>query len=444
MEIPVFAENIHDVMYTRQLGTPDPILKVQLHVLHTFEMPALLLAGLLLLAGCEHPSEPSGEDLEPPVPVLPMDVAAYHPSWLGRAWETYDYDVIDDLYFFDLPIQPDGSLSGEAGWPYGWVEMLGTAASAGVPVHLTITLFDTHIFTQVFSDSVRTTTLIEELALLSESGSVGGIHLDIELFDPLETGLRDSLSLFVERAASEVGVGRSGFELSMFLLALDAHDNYDEARIAQAVDHVVVQGYDLHWMGDVQAGPVANVRGWGRQNWHGILARMDALGVERQKMLFSVPYYGYEWPTTGPDPGAPTRGAGQLITYAPVLEGLPSARERSQEYGLRRDAQSGTPYYAYEDSTGWHQGWFDDAFSLFEKARFVRDQGLGGIAVFPYGYGDASLETTLRLVRSGVDSADELAAQLALIGQPDPSASKISAPIENRQSFLRRHYRRNR
>ncbi len=57
---------------------------------------------------------------------------------------------------------------------------------------------------------------------------------------------------------------------------------------------------------------------------------------------------------------------------------------------------SGTPYYAFQDELGWRQGWFEDAESLRAKYRFVRERGLGGVAIFPLAYGDAALWTDLR------------------------------------------------
>jgi spore germination protein YaaH len=75
---------------------------------------------------------------------------------------------------------------------------------------------------------------------------------------------------------------------------------------------------------------------------------------------------------------------------------MPRAHERADRYGLRRDPESGTPYYAFEDSTGWRQGWFEDAESLGAKYSFVRARGLGGVVIFPLAYGDEELWADLR------------------------------------------------
>ena len=50
----------------------------------------------------------------------------------------------------------------------------------------------------------------------------------------------------------------------------------------------------------------------------------------------------------------------------------------------------------FRDESGWHQGWFEDATSLEAKYRFVREAGLGGIAVFPAAYANEELWAALR------------------------------------------------
>ena len=47
----------------------------------------------------------------------------------------------------------------------------------------------------------------------------------------------------------------------------------------------------------------------------------------------------------------------------------------------------------------WVQGWFEDVPSLQAKIRFIRDAGLGGMALFPLAYGDLSVWRALPAAR---------------------------------------------
>lgn len=367
---------------------------------------ARLLAYLLIfyLAACSTPADvgPIDEnksDDPPVVSPLAMESMAYHPWWMQHAWTTYDWSLIDVVFFFDLPVSHAGTLEDRRGWPHAWVDMISAAQSADTPIHMTVSILEADVFRSVFSTPAFIHSLEESLMDLAASGSLSGLHLDVELFEPVTAQQREAFTAFVQRLGDRLRASRPGFQVSIFLTAGDPADAYDEATLASAVDFVVVQAYDLHWLTGDTAGPVAPLSGWGNRNWQSILQRMDAEGVPRSKMLFSIPYYGYEWPTETGQIGSRTRGSGRLTTYAPTLAGIPSARDQAVRNGLERDTASGSPWYAVEDSTGWTQGWFEDATSLSLKYTFVQQEGLRGVAIFPYAYGDEILEAALRDAR---------------------------------------------
>ncbi len=144
-----------------------------------------------------------------------------------------------------------------------------------------------------------------------------------------------------------------------------------------------------------------------RVTWERTLEHYLRLGAPRHKIIFGVPLYGYEWPTESAAVGARTLGKGREITYA-VLDAqlLPNirigARSQAALHGLRRDAASGSPYYAYQEpSGGWRQGWFEDERSLTAMFDFVKRQQLAGIAVFPVGYDDGAFDALLRRTFKG-------------------------------------------
>lgn len=259
-----------------------------------------------------------------------------------------------------------------------------------------VTILETDLFVALFSDTTRTNRLLQTLSDLAASGSVGGLHLEFEVFDTIPDVARNQLTRFVRDLRAVLHQNGRQKTLSMFMVAFDQADAYDEQALAEQMDYLVVQGYDLHWITAPKAGPVSPLLGWEGHNWEAIVARFDALGIPREKMLMSVPYYGYAWPTASDSLAAQTRGKGVITTYTSVPAIGPSAREEALRHGLRRDPVSGSPYYAYRDSSGWWQGWFEDTASLAAKYDFVKAKGLGGIAVFPLSYGDVTLNATLR------------------------------------------------
>jgi spore germination protein YaaH len=72
-----------------------------------------------------------------------------------------------------------------------------------------------------------------------------------------------------------------------------------------------------------------------------------------------------------------------------------ASQDRIREFGMARDTLSRSPYYQFEDSTGWYQGWYEDSVSLDDKYGFVAREGLAGIAIFPIGYDDGVMDMLL-------------------------------------------------
>lgn len=356
---------------------------------------------LLLTISCQTITEPDlmGEGEPEPEPRT-FEVAGYHAWWSGDAWTQYDFTSLDGLYFFSLEVGMDGRLTNRRGWPEDWAAMISTARVTDTPVIPSVTILDSDTYLSVLSDTTATKTLLAELVALATDVSADGVHLDFEMFDPVPFEVRENLTKLVADLRAALDELRPGLLITMYTLAEDPADVMNEMALAEHLDQLIVQAYDLHWQNGSTAGPVAPIDGWAGRNWHGILARYAELGVPPEKMLFTIPYFGYEWPTTDYFPGAQTTGPATILAYGSGAPDLPSARERAELYGKLRDTESGSPYYAYQDSLGWHQGWFDDADSIAEKFAFGVTQGLGGVAIFPLSYGDRELMLTLTTARA--------------------------------------------
>jgi spore germination protein len=357
----------------------------------------LAVATLVTTAGCA-----TGGGALRPVPTRGdrFFVAGYHPYWAPNAWHGYPFDALDRLYFFEIEAGLDGSLSELHGWPDEWLGLVRYAREAGVDVVPTISMHGVEPFQELFASSERAEHLVDEcLALLAATPGLGGLHLDFEVFGPVEPAARDGFTAFVARLRRRMREADESYILSTFVLAFDDDDVYSEPELAALTDYLVVQGYDYHSVSDPNTGPVAALHGWGRLNWGYVVDRFIEFGVPPRKIVMAVPMYGYEWPTESGDLGSTTRSQGVEIVIAPPADVMPElarAPEVAARVGLRRDPASGSPYYVFQDQGGWHQGWFEDAESLAAKYAFVRERGLGGVAIFPLAYGDAAVWAQLR------------------------------------------------
>ena len=361
-------------------------------------MRALLLVGVLVSSACASPGSVSRVNL--PTASERFFVAGYHPYWAGDAWRDYPTDVLDELFFFELEAGADGRIMDAHGWPSEWRAMVTDALDQGVQVVPTISMHDAMAFEELFPDADRVEQLTREIVgLLRATPGLAGVHLDFEVFQPVDIEVKDGFTAFVALLSRRIEVYDPALSLSVFTLAFDEDDVYDERALGQVADYLVVQGYDFYHAGSSNAGPLGAVSGKGGLNWSAVVDRFENFGVPARKIVMAVPLYGYEWPVMSDEMGAETRGEGRSLPYtAPrdVLPDTPRARAQAEEHGIRRDPETGVPFYSFRDDDGWHQGWFDDAESLRAKYDFVRARGLGGVALFPLAYGDAALWADLR------------------------------------------------
>jgi spore germination protein YaaH len=333
------------------------------------------------------------------------EVWAYHAYWMGEAWRLYDLAAFRRVLFFDLVAGPDGSIPERHGWPAQWEDLRRRAAEARVPIDPVVSVIGKPAFSAIFSSREARARLVTEIARAASDS--GGVHLDVEIFEPVRFEEIQAFRAFIAslRAALDAPPRKV---LTAFVATASGLYGPDELR---HLDAVVVQGYDVHWREGPSAGPVAALDAASPAAWRPAAEALVRQGVPPARIVFSTPLYGYEWPTASADARAATRGAGTIITFAPLPASLlpdlrVSALARSAEHGLRREAATGAPWYAFNDAGGWRQGWFDDAVSLKPRLDFVRSGGYRGVALFVLGYdGGSLLEAIQSRFREGTSPA---------------------------------------
>jgi spore germination protein YaaH len=331
-----------------------------------------------------------------------MQVWGYYPVWMQDTWRQLNLPLWDRAILFELPITADGAIDMPPNWYEEWRAMARAFEVSGAGFDLGLTLLDEGRFNLLFSRAEARHQLLTQILAVAALPGVTGIHLDFEVYksmpDAAVSGYRDFMAR-LGRELQRPALPRRPV-LSVFFPVGGERDLLDGKAIAN-VDFVVVQGYDAHWAESETAGPVAPLKGEHKLSWENTLRHVLNVGVPRRKILFSVPYFGYEWPVESDQPRAPVTGTGATTTYAPVDAGLLpwiriSVTDRLARYPVKRDPSTGSPFYTYQTPDGkWYQGWFEDRASLAEKFDFVVRENLCGIAVFPLGYDAGSFDSLI-------------------------------------------------
>ena len=330
------------------------------------------------------------------VSATPLKTLAYSVWWLPDGWRKAPLKDIDRLLFFELKVNASGDITERNGWPENWVDLRLATKQKKTPLDLTLTLFDPATFSTLFNSTDAIQRLLDESVMLARHEDVAGLQLDFEIYTFIAPETLNRYRGFVRELSKRLKRLSPQRNLSVFFPIGGESALYDAASL-RVVDHVVMQGYDAHWKGSKNAGPLSPLSGNEVVTWKKAVAQGVALGIPKNRILISFPFYGYEWEVKSSIPRSETVGTGVITSFAPLPDAiLPDIQfnvvERVKRYGATHDIVSGSSYYQFKRRNGeFVEGWFEDTQGLKRKADYLEVEKLGGIAFFPLGYDDGKL-----------------------------------------------------
>lgn len=324
----------------------------------------------------------------------PLKAWGYIAWWMPDGWRELPLQDFQRLVFFDLAIDAQGAVPERNGWPERWGEL--RSAAAGTPIDVTLRCFDASVFSTVFSSAAATDKLLHEAELLVSEQGMAGIQLDMEIYTALSPQAIAAYRSFIARLSQRLHHMSPARQLTVFFNVGDAAALYDAPTLAQ-VDYIVLQGYDAHWQHGEESGPISPLAGNDQETWTRSLKLAGDAGASREKLVMSFPLYGYEWPVQSAEPRAKTTGPGRALYFSAPQVGPEAADDTSsmqtrlRRYGYVYEPLSASSYYTYKHADRWYAGWFEDAYSLRQKAAFLQAERVSGVAFFALGYDKGEL-----------------------------------------------------
>lgn len=323
-------------------------------------------------------------------------VFGYATGWVPAAETLASLAHVDRLMFMELRMGSDGQIGNPYGWPAQWGELRSAATSRGIPLDLVLTQFKVAHFNALFGSARRVRQLESEVLRLAADSVVSGIHLDVEIIEAADAAAVRRYRDFVVSLGRQLKAMQPLRLLSVFFYHGADKRLYDAATLA-LVDHVIVQGYDSHWLEAGVAGPVAPLAGADAVNWVQMLGTVQSLGVPPQRVLMGFPTYGYEWRVTPCTPRGTRVAPGSTTVFGRVqLPQAPAVKasvmERVLMHGAHYDSDTGSAYYQFTHADGsCVVGWFEDWWTLQRKLDWLQAHQLAGLAMFPLGYDNGEL-----------------------------------------------------
>ena len=310
-------------------------------------------------------------------PLQSHEIFGFAPWWNLGQEGAYDVKDLTTLAYFSVDANPDGTIDqSNSGWDgyqsQALVDLVNRAHAAQDRVVLTVTCFDQSALDRLASDPNAPATLGSTLAGLVSAKNLDGVNFDFEGNGPQD---RQGLDNLIASVAGRLRSADPHWQITMSTYASSAGDPegfFDVAGLARSVDGFFVMAYDMNARGTPSA--TSPLTGSGNTDATDIAEYSQV--VPRSKIILGVPYYGYDWPTSGPQVGAGATGAPSPVTYAQVSGAhLPSYWDRNGQ----------TAWTAYQSGSQWHQIYYDDPTSMALKARLANQDGIAGLGIWALG-----------------------------------------------------------
>jgi len=315
----------------------------------------------------------------------------FWPYWTDPAEYQPDWDELTHVSVFSITAQSDGSLY--EGNMYHYDDVKAAAEGTDTKVTLTVAQFD-----QDTQDSIlahHRQDLVDNIVAALDEYDADGVNIDIEFVRETNSITGESnvelMEDLLEKLYQDIKAVDEDHHIS-FCTAGSVEQVYRNSQLSQYTDHIFLMGYDYHWGGASNTGPVSP---FDSSQYFDVTDSMDILRsyYPDEQLLLGLPFYGYEWPAESGEPGAATQGDGNSVFMVDAVG-------NADEHGRNWHEDSSVPWYAYQEGDQWYQGWYDDEESLQLKWEYVRDEGFAGTGFWALGYETEETWDTLASVFS--------------------------------------------
>ncbi|PLW92494.1 MAG: hypothetical protein C0592_10600 [Marinilabiliales bacterium] len=312
---------------------------------------------------------------------LEKRVFGWHPYWVGSIYQNYQWNLLSDLCYFSYEFN---ASTGNPTNTHSWftAPVIDTALAHGTKVHLCVTMFSSVDHTTFFGSTTAQTNLITNLVNAVETRNAHGINLD---FEGVSSSHEPALTVFVQRIADSLHTRIPGAELTIAMPAVDWGGTWNISALNSYVDLFIFMGYDYYYGGSSIAGPTGPTYTYNTFNYN--ISRTISYylheGMTPSKLLVGVPYYGFEWQTSGLTNPASTVSSGTARTYSTVMNNS-SGHYSLANYGW--EPNSLESYWAYSSGGLYYQCWVDNERAMSRKFDLINIRDIGGIGIWALGY----------------------------------------------------------
>lgn len=230
--------------------------------------------------------------------------------------------------------------------------------------------FSADAVTNMLATSATREAHATAIATLVISNAFDGIDVD---YERVPTTSRANFTAFVSSLATKLHAANKKLSVTVYAKTSDSQNwngpgSQDWPAIGAAADSVKIMAYDYHWSTSAP-GAVTPL------NWLDQVAAYAESAMAGSKIMMGLPWYGYDWPSSG---------AATTATYANAHQ-----TALTNNAAIQYDATSGEPFFGYSG----HTVYFQDAKGYASKITMLKQKhpGIGGFAHWAAGQEDPAI-----------------------------------------------------
>lgn len=337
-----------------------------------------------------------------PTCTLNKKVYGWHPYWVGSTYTAYQWNLLSDLCYFSYDVSPSNGNNTNSSFAWTTASVVTVAKNNGAKIHICATMFSNH--STFWASTTAQTTFINNIVSLLNARGGDGVNID---FEGMGSSDKVPFVTFMTNLNNALNTANPNYKLSVCLYAVDWSTAFNMPALNTIVDDFTIMGYAYYYAGSGQAGPSDPLYNF-QTSYNYTLSKTITYylkaGASASKLLLGLPYYGQEWEVAANTLPASTTGnfsSSRTLSYV---------NNNGSTYSLVNkhwDAQSYTPYYAYQNTSVWRQCFINDVYSLGRRYDMVNQRGLGGIAIWALGY-DAGMTSYWTLIQNKFSSCAPL------------------------------------
>lgn len=316
-------------------------------------------------------------------------VFGWHPYWMKDAYKSYNFTLLSHVVYHAYLIN---ATNGEAknsleDWNSSSLIKLAQKQNPDCKILLGLRIHQDDQVSTFLTNSRAQNTCIQNTIDLILDKQAQGIHLDLE--NVRENNKEDMMNFIINlsfRLKNQVPEAM----LSLSLPVVDPDKVFTVSQLTQYVDLFVLTGLEYYGENSDFAGPIAPIQGgafWWQYSLEQAVTDYLAAGLEPQKLLLTVPYYGNEWITEDFKVPSSVKKYRKHWMYRDLIS------LNTVQNNTKQEPQSQSSYIAFPDAnSNIRQLWFEDTTSLNLKYTWIKNNKIGGVAIWALGYDNGRTE----------------------------------------------------